>query len=364
MNLESRGRQVGQVTRQLAEARGPVPPFTLVRRRHRRRTWRQAALVAAAVVAVAALVMVQVRQQASEEVTSRPRSFGRVATTIHLGGQLSVVRADAAGVWVQRDREVVRVDPRTNRVTARLPMSPSDSELGAVGDGSLWLTHIAQGTVTRVDPATGRTVASIGVPGGDNAPVSMSMAVGPGAVWVDYDLGGTGVVRIDPATNTVATAVKLAKTPAGLAASDRAVMVLTRESGVVYQIDPATNRVVASIPVCRESKAVAYAAGVFWIGCDEGTLLRIDPVTHRVAATVELGPATGSAGGVGADDGAVWVAGLGDVLVRVDPRSNTVVGSGSVTGPAGSYITDMTVGSDAVWLTTSQGTLVRFDPDS
>ena len=76
MNLDSRGRQAGQVTRQLAEARGPVPPFALVRRRHRRRAWRQAALVAAAVITVAALVTVQARQQASEEVTSRPTSFG------------------------------------------------------------------------------------------------------------------------------------------------------------------------------------------------------------------------------------------------------------------------------------------------
>ena len=363
MNLDSRGRQVGQVTRQLAEARGPVPPFALVRRRHRRRAWRQAALVAAAVITVAAVVTVQLRQQASEEVTSRPRSFGRVAASIRIGGQLSVVRADAAGVWVQRDREVVRVDPRTNQVTARLPMNPSCSDLGAVGDGSLWLTHIAQGTVTRVDPATGRTVATIGVPGGDNAPVSMSMAVGAGAVWVDYDLGGTGVVRIDPATNTVATAVKLANTPAGLAASDRAVMVLTSESGVAYQIDPATNRVAASIPVCRGSNAVAYAAGAFWIGCDEGQLLRIDPVTHRVAATVGLGGQAGSAGWVAVDGSVVWVANLGDTLFRVDPQSNTVVGSGSVTGPAGSYITDLAVGPGAVWLTTSQGTLVRFDPD-
>jgi streptogramin lyase len=363
MNLDSRGRQVGQLTRHLAEARGPVPPFALVRRRHRRRAWRQAALVAAAVITVAAVVTVQLRQQASQDVTSRPRSFGRVAASIRIGGQLSVVRADAAGVWVQQGREVVRVNPRTNRVVARLPMSPPGSDLGAVGEGSLWLAQVAQGTVTRVDPATGRTEATIGVPGGDNAPVSMSIAVGVDAVWVEYDLGGMGVVRIDPATNTVATTVKLANTPAGLAASDRAVMVLTRESGVAYQIDPATNRVVASIPVCRGSNAVAYGAGAFWITCYEGTLLRVDPVTHRVVATVGLGGQAGSAGWVAADGSVIWVANLGDTLFRVDPQSNTIVGSGSVTGPAGSYITDLTVGPDAVWLTTSHGTLVRFDPD-
>src|SRR5512132_1492033 len=365
MNLDSRGRQVGQVTRQLAEARGPVPPFALVRRRHRRRAWRQAALVAAAVITVAAVVTVQARQRASEEVASQPTPFGRVAASIRIGGQLSVVRADAAGVWVQRDREVVRVDPRTNRVAVRLPMSPPGSELGAVGEGSLWLTQVAQGTVTRVDPATGRTVATIRVPGAE-APRGIEVAVGPSAVWVTYDLGlGGGIIaRVDPATNTVAATVRIPDLPGQPAIGDRAVLVRTAtDSSVAYQIDPATNRVAAKVRVCRGSNAVASGAGAFWITCDEGILLRVDPVAHRVAASVGLGGQAGSAGWVAADGSVVWVANLGDTLFRVDSRSNTIVGSGSVTGPGGGYITGLTVGSDAVWLSTSQGTLVRFDPD-
>ena len=309
--------------------------------------------------------MVQVRQQASEDVTSRPRSFGKVAATIHLGGQLSVVRADASGVWVQRDREVVRVDPRTNRVTARLPMSPPGSELGAVGDGSLWLTQVAQGTVTRVDPATGRTVATIRVPGAE-APRGIEVAVGPSAVWVTYDLGlGGGIIaRVDPATNTVAATVRIPDLASGLAIGDRAVLVWAgTDSNVAYQIDPATNRVAAKVPVCHGSNAGASGAGAFWITCDEGKLIRVDPVAHRVAASVGLGGQAGSAGWVAADGSVVWVVNLGDTLFRVDSRSNRIVGSGSVTGPGGGSITDLTVGSDAVWLTTSQGTVVRFDPD-
>jgi streptogramin lyase len=108
---------------------------------------------------------------------------------------------------------------------------------------------------------------------------------------------------------------------------------------------------------------VAYGAGAFWITCDEGTLLRVDPVTHRVAATVRLGGQAGSAGRVAADGSVIWVTNLGDTLFRVDPHSNTIVGSDSVTGPAAADLTDLAVGPGAVWLTTSHGTLVRFDPD-
>jgi streptogramin lyase len=132
---------------------------------------------------------------------------------------------------------------------------------------------------------------------------------------------------------------------------------------VAYQIDPITNRVVASIPICRGGQTVAYAAGAFWIGCAEGQLLRVDPVTHRVTATVALGAAVGSPGTVVADSRAVWVASLGDVLVRIDPQTNTVVQSLPVTGPGSNYITDLAVGPGAVWLTTSGGTLVCFDPN-
>jgi streptogramin lyase len=368
MNLDGRGRHVGQVTRQLAEARGPVPPFALVRRRHQRRARRHAAVLAAAAITAAAVVTFQVGRQAGEDVVSRPRSPGRVAAVIRVGGQPSTVRADADAVWVARGPDLVRVDPRTNRVVAKLSCRcPQGSALAAFGAGSLWLTQVAQGTVTRVDPATGRTVATIRVPGAE-APLGIDVAVGAGAVWVMYDLGvlgGTIVARVDPATNSVAATVKLADSETGFAVSDQTVLVVTwtTQSALAYQIDAATSRVVARIPVCHENNDVAFGSGAFWVGCGEGRLLRVDPVAHRVAATVELGGAAGSASTVCADGDAVWVANLGDVLLRIDPQTNTVLGSLPATGSPGSFITDMAVGAGAVWLTTSGGTLVRFDPN-
>jgi virginiamycin B lyase len=363
MTLDGRGQRAGRVTRRLAEARGPVPPFALVRRRQRRRAWRHAAVLVAAVVAAAAVVTVQVRQHAGEDLVSRPRSLGRVGATVRLGGQLGDVRVGADAVWVQRGREVVRVDPQTNRVLGRVPLGPPGSGLGAVAGGSLWLTHLSQETVTRVDAATGRTVATIRVPGAGNAPQGMVVAPAPGAVWAGYAQGGTDLARIDPATNTVAATVPLPGPPNAIAAGGRAVLVVTNESSVAYQVDPATNRVVARIGVCSQSNDVAYAAGAFWVGCGEGRLLRVDPAAHRVAATVELGGAFGSAVTVGADERAVWVANLNDVLLRVDPQTNAVLGSLPVTGSGGGYLTGMAVGPGAVWLTTSAGMLVRFDPN-
>ena len=150
-------------------------------------------------------------------------------------------------------------------------------------------------------------------------------------------------------TNTVAATGRIPDLPGQPAIGDRAVLVRTAtDSSVAYEIDPASNRVAAKVPVCRGSNAVASGAGAFWITCTRGTVLRVDPVAHRVAASVGLGGQAGSAGRVAADGSVVWVVNLGDT-----PDTPTNVG----------YNTDLTVGSDAVWLTTSQGTLVRFDPD-
>jgi DNA-binding beta-propeller fold protein YncE len=102
---------------------------------------------------------------------------------------------DAAGT-------VVRVDPAANRVVGKPLRVPADADAIAVGERALWVTRGAPGdlagprkdTVTRIDPASGRTVATIRV---RRAP--LDVAVTPGAVWVT-NAGGDSVVRIDPLT--------------------------------------------------------------------------------------------------------------------------------------------------------------------
>jgi streptogramin lyase len=366
MSLDARARRAAQAARTSVDRLPPPPAIGVLVTRRRRRATAANALALALLLAVVGVAWRALptggEPAAGPPVAPRPRPLGRVAATVHLGGQLGGVQAGADAVWVQRGGEAVRVDPRSHRVVARVPLGPPGSGLGAAGDGSLWLTHIAQETVTRVDPASGRTVATIRVPGAGDAPKSMAVAVGAGGVWVGYTYAGTTLTRIDPATNTVAATVKLPNPPVVIAAGDRAVMV-AGWGGDAYQIDPATNRVVASFPSCAADNDVAYGAGAFWIGCGEGRLLRVDPVAHRVTAALELGAAIGSAGEVAADGRTVWVAGLGDTLLRVDPQTNTIVGSLPVTGPGGDYLTGLAVGPGAVWLTTSGGTLICFDPN-
>jgi DNA-binding beta-propeller fold protein YncE len=103
---------------------------------------------------------------------------------------------------------VVGIDPETNAAVGRPLRVPVNAEAIAVGQGTLWAASVGpwdlgragEDQVTRIDLATGRSVATITV---GRAP--LDLAVTPGAVWVtNSGGGGDSVARIDPATNRLA----------------------------------------------------------------------------------------------------------------------------------------------------------------
>ena len=96
----------------------------------------------------------------------------RFAAVIPLPGASSMTVADGK-LWVLKGAgTVVRVDPATNALVGRPLRVPADAAAIAVAQGALWVTRVADGdldapgkdAVTRIDPATGRTVAAIRVP--------------------------------------------------------------------------------------------------------------------------------------------------------------------------------------------------------
>jgi streptogramin lyase len=91
---------------------------------------------------------------------------------------------------------------------------------------------------------------------------------------------------------------------------------------------------------------LAVGEGAVWtLNQGNGSVSRIEPTTGRVSATIAA-RAVGEGGDIAAGGGWVWVRGSEVLLVRIDPRTNTVV---QVYGPpSGSGA--VTVGSDAVWL--------------
>jgi hypothetical protein len=183
----------------------------------------------------------------------------------HGGGPL-VFGAGSLWVGAWRDGQVVRVDPRSNRVVARFPAGGRNPAGLAVGAGSIWVVHPDTDEVVRLDPGTGRVVARIKLgplpfefAPGDRRFLPSLVAVGAGAGWVATGRGA--VARIDLASNRVVAVIKLPpESPAGIAVAGRTVWVAAGGDGVA-RIEAATNRLLGTIRSTSTPSGWRSAAG-------------------------------------------------------------------------------------------------------
>ena len=74
---------------------------------------------------------------------------------------------------------VVRIDARTNAITARIKTGRGPIGV-AYGAGSVWVANWSENTISRIDPKSGRRVAKIKV----TARGPEGMAFGGGQLWV------------------------------------------------------------------------------------------------------------------------------------------------------------------------------------
>jgi virginiamycin B lyase len=287
----------------------------------------------------------------------------------HGGGPL-VFGAGSLWVGAWRDREVVRIDPHSNRVVARFPAGGPNPAGLAVGAGTIWLVHPDTDEVARLDPGTGRVVARIKLgplpfefAPGDRRFLPSLVAVGAGAGWVATARGA--VARIDLASNRVVTVIKLLpERPAGIAVAGGSVWVAAGGDGVA-RIEAATNRLLGTIRLDLYAERVAVGGGAIWVGGPTtdpiveiaGGVARIDAATGRVREIVP----TGLPIGLAAAAGAVLVTEpdtVGGALECIQPGETP---SGTNLQPA---LGELAVGGGAVWVADRRGSLVyRLDPD-
>jgi branched-chain amino acid transport system substrate-binding protein len=164
------------------------------------------------------------------------------------------------GVWaINPDLTVSRIDPRTNRVVARI----GDVAAGniAAGEGGVWVVD-GEERIAEIDPRTNAIAQTIDV----DAESLAGLAIGAGAVWVTDPEGGT-VTRIDPAEDpddVVQRSIPLDRWVGGIAYGDGAVWATNEIADRVYRIDPSTNRarVVSGMTAPR---GIAVGEGTTWV---------------------------------------------------------------------------------------------------
>jgi virginiamycin B lyase len=265
---------------------------------------------------------------AGELVRIDPRT-NAVTASVTLGGAADLyndLKANDDGLWVTDwdSATLYRVDPATRKVVARIPAGFAPKGILATATG-VWVADTHYGTVMRIDPATNTIVATITVgPTGNSGP--NWLALGLGSIWVNIPNNST-VVRIDPDTNAIQATIHIptSVTPCGGFEFQPTVVWVTPcggESGVAI-VDPVTNTVTGTEQQVAFAAIPASINGGLWVSLDTGdastgTLVRIDRATNTIDRVLAPGAAFGGGGGLLLLDGSVWVPdAYNDVVLRL-----------------------------------------------
>ena len=356
MTLDARARAFAEGLERSAMGVDPAAGLEeLMGRRRRRRIARVAiALAAAAAVALVAWVGTRGPELPMPIANPPPGSLGRVAATIPVGpGPVDVLAAEGV-VWVANAAQgtVSRVDPATQTVTRTIQVGRNPVRLAA-GFGSIWVANETSQTVSRIEARTGQPQATIPVTGHVSAD---DLAVGEGAVWVR---SGARLWRLDPATNTMADRTGDWEVGGGMAVADGLLWLagVTRSgAGQLLRVVPATSRVVDRFPTAGDGALGVGGGSVWQAGISSQTIYRYDPSSKRLLAEIPVGVV---AKHLTADAQSLWVSSDSGRVTRIDMATNTVTGTFQLAGRAPA----VAVGHGSVWIVdTAHAALLRVQP--
>jgi hypothetical protein len=292
----------------------------------------------------------------------------KVIGTFSVASGLSPLEPGFGAVWTADPirGEILRIDPASRRVAARIPVA-GEARVAA-GAGAVWaiageqLFSGVRGPVRllRIDPTTNRVVARIPMrtaAGDDFGPVDLQ--IDRGVVWV---VGVAGALRVDPTRNAADRFVDLtdetgAETRGAVTAGD-SVWALTVD-GRLRQFDAATNRAVGEVHV--RAQADSYLG---WGPPGTLTLIGTDQIARLERASGHRLWATTLSGEIRywtADDEFLWVGhvsrapGGRDRLSRLDAESGRRSGHVDLPEPGVAGIAK--VGRD-IWVSTPGGKIV------
>ena len=154
-------------------------------------------------------------------------------------------------VWaINPDQTVSRIDPRTNRVVARIR---AKAQLIAAGEGDVWI--VEDGGIAEIDTARNVVSRRVELP----AEFISALAVGAGSVWVADPFDGS-LWRIARDPPVAKRRIPLEPWVNGVAFGGGAVWATNEIADEVYRIDPRTN----------EARVVARTASPRGVGAGEG----------------------------------------------------------------------------------------------
>jgi streptogramin lyase len=278
----------------------------------------------------------------------------KVTATIPIAKHTDWVRITPTSVWVgsKGPFAVNEIDPKTNKVVT-VPL-PGDPCAGLAADAdSLWVPLCgAAPKLAKVDLKTRTLKAVFDVgPGAKEG----GIAVGAGAVWLMIDTQGS-LARIDPATGAVVGKVQLPPGSYNPVFSEGRVWVTRADGSELTVVDAETAKVVGHVAIGPHPRFLTAGAGAVWtFNQGDGSLSRIDVAGRRPVDTVQL-QTPGPGGDIAYADGRVWTTMMKTPLTAVDAARSVILCQWK--GAGGDAVA---VGHGAIWLTDlAAGTVLRI----
>lgn len=380
--------------------REPRPLSLEVQQRHRALTAALALAVAMAAIGLTFRAFVGTVERSpvstQEPDISIPQLYPHVTSTVRVGSEGGAVLFAFDSVWVTTRDDVgagyvVRVDPATNGVVARVPVDAVPGWEGgggglAAGAGSIWVTGggrfpggASGALLHRIDARSNDVQATIVLDQGRYSH-GQDVTVSDDAVWVvlsadDGEGARDFVAKVAPATNEVVAKIPLEHQWAHWIATtgDRVVVLEHRtfgegnRAGVFTTIDARTNEVVASVEPDLHGPAwgLALWGDQVWTDAGGWELAGVDPLTGD-AVPFDTVLAV-SFEGLAVGEGGIWFVGYNSnaknerpvTINRLNPNTRMIDVSVETPLTRGGSIA---VGGGAVWhLGLYPGDLTRID---
>lgn len=296
----------------------------------------------------------------SEGLRGRVSIPGRTGT-LAIGGYANLLAVGANTLWVPVTKEaapdrvrLVRVDLATGAVS-RWPYRGTGEVRVRVGEGAVWLADPGPGTLTRLDPETGRSTV--------RRPLDepRELTLGAGRVWLVPSEGGY-VAELDPDSMRVMRRISVpgVEVVGDVAIEGRTLWLSAPEEGSVIRLDARSGRAVGEpIRVGGEPLDIEALDGDVWVDLGEADALA--HIHGRSGRLLGRTPSGGDVFAIALGFGSVWATNYArDAVTRIDAATGRRVGRPIRTGPDPKGVV---AGAGAVWVANAGACAVtRIDP--
>lgn len=258
------------------------------------------------------------------------------------GGSPAHLAAGSGVLWVSAaNGSISRIDPAVKQRVHELSVGGRPGPITA-GGGAVWILDYESQAILRLDPEVNKITKRIALGEGQQKAIARNQAriltfrkptfsalsdliFWGGALWV-ADHGRSRVLKLDPESGErLGEPIPVGNGPMDLLVADDSLWTVNREDGSLSRIDSASGSLVSTIPVCLKPNEGTLGSHWIWVSCfGDGSIVRVDPKSNRVVG--DAIPVGGGPYGVATSEDYVWVAGASS-------RSLARIRLGSLTSP-------------------------------